>query len=63
MGYIVTGNKCYNCPFQQINEYYTAKCKHPEMSVKLELGDYQSDIPERCPLKVNPITIKLKQDK
>ena len=62
MEHIVNG--CVDCPFK--NRLYdgwgTAECNHPEIEGE-DISDYKGkNKPQNCPLKQQPITIKLKED-
>jgi len=66
MEQVVTG--CVDCPFVEYNRYDTGNnyCIHPSLrrSGKILKKDkeYKPITPKFCPLKQEPITIKLKQD-
>jgi len=55
---------CTQCPFWAETKYHDEYCSHPSADEEnsLELDDENSTIlPDWCPLKIEPITIKLNQ--
>lgn len=59
MNQIVTG--CSDCPFNHEHESHHW-CKHEKSPYDSDINPYRVNVPDWCPLKLEPLTLTFKSD-
>ena len=55
-------SKCLDCPCLSFEEEGDLICNHPQLSYKASKLDDDRDLPERCPLRAEELTIVFQQE-